>query len=80
MIIISIATSELHAFPLISRDGWNAEPATKQQQLKLPAPFVVIHHTYIPRACYSLEECANAMRSMQRFHMQSLKWNDIGYK
>ncbi|CAB3246193.1 unnamed protein product [Arctia plantaginis] len=78
-VVKEVATSDLNDFPLISRDGWHAEPSANQKLLKLPTPYVVIHHTYIPKACYSFEECANAMRSMQRYHKSSLKWGDIGY-
>lgn len=69
-----------YAFPYFSRSQWNARCPQQVQPLHTPVPYVVIHHSYIPAACYSSEECAKAMRSMQDFHMDGHGWWDIGYR
>ncbi|XP_047032737.1 peptidoglycan-recognition protein LB-like [Helicoverpa zea] len=66
------------SFPFYSKEEWGAEVPTDVRPLHHPAPYVVIHHTYIPSACDSVEDCSAKMRSMQRYH-NSLGWGDIGY-
>lgn len=44
-----------------------------------PVPYVVIHHSAVPAACYTPRDCINAMRSMQVFHQDTHGWLDIGY-
>lgn len=44
-----------------------------------PVPYVVIHHSYIPEACYTESTCVNAMKVMQTMHQQTNGWLDIGY-
>nr|XP_013189609.1 unnamed protein product [Amyelois transitella] len=71
-------THPKHRFPFYTKADWGALPATDVYPLKTPVPYVVIHHTYIPGACNSTEQCKQSMRSMQNYH-QSLDWGDIGY-
>ncbi|KAJ2942783.1 hypothetical protein O0L34_g14970 [Tuta absoluta] len=66
------------SFTYNDRAAWGGQPPTNVRPLKTPVPYVVIHHTYIPGACYTFEDCSSSMRSMQRYHM-SLGWGDIGY-
>lgn len=47
--------------------------------MRNPVPFVVIHHSASPPACYTRNECVAAMRSMQIYHQQTQGWYDIGY-
>ncbi|XP_050668450.1 peptidoglycan-recognition protein LB-like [Leptidea sinapis] len=61
-----------------SREDWNATPASHMTPLSTPVAYVVVHHTYLPPACNSHEECVTAMRGMQNYH-NSLGWGDIGY-
>ncbi|KAJ0173086.1 hypothetical protein K1T71_011262 [Dendrolimus kikuchii] len=68
-----------YAFPYVSRAEWNARPATLTTPLQTPVPYVVIHHSYTPAACYTAEQCRGAMRDMQNFHMDDHGWWDIGY-
>ncbi|XP_073948778.1 peptidoglycan-recognition protein LB-like [Choristoneura fumiferana] len=56
-------------FPYTSRSEWDARPATEVLPLPTPVPYVVIHHSAIPAACYNKQECKAAMKSMQDFHM-----------
>uniref|UniRef100_A0A2A4K187 Peptidoglycan-recognition protein n=1 Tax=Heliothis virescens TaxID=7102 RepID=A0A2A4K187_HELVI len=72
------ALKNSHSFPFYSREDWGGVEPTNVRPLHLPVPYVVIHHTYIPSACDSVEDCSAKMRSMQRYH-NSLDWGDIGY-
>ncbi|XP_049879192.1 peptidoglycan-recognition protein LB-like [Pectinophora gossypiella] len=62
-----------------NRESWGAVEATDKRPLDTPVPYVVIHHTYIPPACYSKEACMADMRSMQKYHMETMDFGDIGY-
>ncbi|KAI8442188.1 hypothetical protein MSG28_005786 [Choristoneura fumiferana] len=67
-------------FPYTSRSEWDARPATEVLPLPTPVPYVVIHHSATPAACYNKQECKAAMKSMQDFHMDGRHWWDIGYR
>lgn len=45
-----------------------------------PVSHVIIHHSYIPPACSTQEECIGAMKVIQSMHMDDNGWNDIGYR
>nr|UIW25013.1 peptidoglycan-recognition protein LB [Lasioderma serricorne] len=64
---------------LVPRAGWGAEPPKEVTPLETPVPFVVVHHSYEPAACYAYDACCEAMRSMQRYHQVDNGWDDIGY-
>ncbi|XP_072934416.1 peptidoglycan-recognition protein LB-like [Epargyreus clarus] len=66
-------------FPFVSREEWGARPPTSVINLNLPVPYVIIHHTYIPGACFSVEQCSASMRAMQNNHQLTQQWEDIGY-
>ncbi|XP_071448825.1 peptidoglycan-recognition protein LB-like isoform X2 [Hetaerina americana] len=74
-------TTTVDPFPIIPRRDWGARPPKEPPQplVEVPTPYVVIHHTFIPKYCNSTEECVLAMREMQRFHQDDRGWNDIGY-
>lgn len=65
--------------PYVSRDAWNANPPREVDKFPGPIPFVIIHHSYEPAACYTPADCVKAMQAMQQFHQQDRGWNDIGY-
>lgn len=65
--------------PYVSRDVWSANPPRSVDKFPGPIPFVIIHHTYEPAACYTPADCCKAMQAIQRFHQQDRGWNDIGY-
>lgn len=69
-----------HNFPFIPRYDWLARNPKQTAKLSTPVAYVVIHHTYIPAACYNKEECSAAMRKMQNMHMDDRGWCDVGYK
>jgi hypothetical protein len=66
---------------IVTREQWGAKPAKETDNItSLPVPFVVLHHTYIPRFCNSSADCEAAMRAMQYVHQDLRGWFDIGYK
>jgi len=66
-------------FTIVSRDEWNAEKPKLIEKFFGIIPFVIIHHSYIPKACYTTESCREAMRAMQDVHQNQNGWNDVGY-
>ncbi|KAL0867745.1 hypothetical protein ABMA27_008466 [Loxostege sticticalis] len=66
-------------FPFVTREEWGGRPPTEVSRMNTPVPFVVIHHTYIPGLCHTLDDCKSAMRGMQNFHQLTNGWADIGY-
>ena len=66
---------------IVTRTDWGAKaPRERDNITSLPVPFVILHHTYIPPACNSSEDCEAAMRTMQHMHQDERGWFDIGYK
>ncbi|XP_050086280.1 peptidoglycan-recognition protein LB [Anopheles aquasalis] len=65
--------------PYVGRSFWNAKPAKLIEQFAGPIPFVIIHHSYQPAACYTGTRCIEAMQQMQTMHQDVRSWNDIGY-
>ncbi|XP_028035322.1 peptidoglycan-recognition protein LB-like [Bombyx mandarina] len=66
-------------FRYVTRAEWQAKTPVQTTPLKTPVPYVVIHHTYIPGACHTREQCSSAMRGMQNYNMIDNNWWDIGY-
>ncbi|KRK03437.1 peptidoglycan-recognition protein LB isoform X1 [Drosophila yakuba] len=64
---------------LLSRSDWGARLPKSVDHFQGPAPYVIIHHSYMPGVCYSTPECMKSMRDMQDFHQLERGWNDIGY-
>lgn len=64
---------------IVTRDEWGARPPTLVENMTNPVPYVVIHHSYIPAACYTKDACIKAMQWMQDLHQLNNSWNDIGY-
>lgn len=64
------------------RCRWGAAPYRGHPTpLRLPLGFLYVHHTYVPAPpCTTFQSCAADMRSMQRFHQDVRKWDDIGYR
>lgn len=64
---------------IIPRKQWNAVSAIEVAQLvENPAPYVVVHHSVTP-FCNTTEKCSREVRNIQKFHMETQKWDDIGY-
>ncbi|KAH8313149.1 hypothetical protein KR067_001172 [Drosophila pandora] len=64
---------------LLSRSDWGARLPKSVEHFEGPAPYVIIHHSYMPGVCFSTPECMKSMRDMQDFHQLERGWNDIGY-
>lgn len=64
---------------MVTRKEWGARSPTLVEHFPGPSPFVIIHHSYQPPACYTNADCQRAMRSMQDYHQLERGWNDIGY-
>lgn len=64
---------------MVTRKEWGARSPTLVEHFAGPAPFVIIHHSYEPDACYTNDDCRKAMRAMQDYHQLTHGWNDIGY-
>lgn len=64
---------------IVNRTEWGAKPSKQVEHFEGPAPYVIIHHSYLPAACNSKDTCIGAMKEMQRFHQVDRGWNDIGY-
>lgn len=78
-VILVIAEAVEACLSLATREDWDAKPPKLVEKFAGPIPYVIIHHSYEPAACYSGPECQKAMRSMQHMHQQDRGWNDIGY-
>lgn len=64
---------------IVERCEWGGRDPKLVETFDGPIPFVIIHHSYIPSACYNEEACTSAMRKMQDMHQLQNGWNDIGY-
>lgn len=65
---------------IVSRNEWGAMKSKAVEAMNRTAPFVIIHHSYLPSACNTSEQCIAAMQSMQRFHQNERGWFDVGYQ
>lgn len=81
VIMDEFTDNEVHSynFPFVTRAQWRARTAKEKLPLTTPVPYVVIHHSHWPAACHTAEDCKQAMRAMQNFHMDDRGWWDIGY-
>lgn len=64
---------------IVSRTEWGSKAAKEIEHINKAVPFVIIHHSYTPAACFTSEKCIEAMQSMQNFHQITRGWWDIGY-
>ncbi|XP_053624692.1 peptidoglycan recognition protein 4-like isoform X2 [Plodia interpunctella] len=83
MRVVREATNTLIApnhLRIVSRTDWLAQPPDDPNldKLRMPVPWVIIAHTATEN-CYSQTECVLRVRLIQMFHMESRKWDDIGY-
>ena len=61
-----------------SRASWNALPYKGTPQIADELKFAIVHHT-AGRNGYAYGEVASIIAGIQRYHMESNGWNDIGY-
>ncbi|XP_022832983.1 peptidoglycan-recognition protein LC-like isoform X2 [Spodoptera litura] len=64
---------------IVPRSDWLAQPVEKQLvKINQPVPWVIISHT-ATESCKTQSECVLRVRLIQMFHIESRKWDDIGY-
>lgn len=63
---------------LITRAQWGARPPKSTLDIKVPVPEFFVHHTNTGE-CLNITSCIESVRSIQNFHMDIRKWDDIGY-
>lgn len=73
------SASATKSLEFVSRSEWGAKPPKQIQPIGKAVPYVIIHHSESPAACFTSAKCSQAMRSMQRFHQNERGWDDIGY-
>lgn len=77
LVVQKTAANDLN---VISRAQWGARaPKSPATDLKIiPAPYVLIHHS-ATSGCETQEKCELKVRSIQNYHMDNKRWDDIGY-
>ncbi|KAG2469504.1 PGSC2 protein, partial [Polypterus senegalus] len=65
-------------FSLMRRKEWGALPPKLREPMKVPSNMVIIHHTAMD-SCLESSSCIEQLRQIQRLHMDTNGWNDIGY-
>ncbi|KAG8229828.1 hypothetical protein J437_LFUL008796 [Ladona fulva] len=65
----------------IKRIEWGAKPpkSPPEQMQEVPVPFVILHDTFIPKSCHSMNNCKETMRELQRNHQDDRGYKDIAY-
>ncbi|XP_069499266.1 peptidoglycan recognition protein 1-like [Ambystoma mexicanum] len=63
---------------IVTRSQWGARRVNCLRTMATPVPFVIIHHTE-GAACTTRSACISQVRGIQRFHIDSRRWCDIGY-
>nr|QZM06962.1 peptidoglycan recognition protein 3 [Sepioteuthis lessoniana] len=80
--LLTFTAAEMKEFcskvELIRRDQWNARLPKDYESMKIPVPFVFIHHTAMPE-CFDLSSCKEEVKKIQDLHMNTNNWSDIGY-
>ncbi|KAK6185137.1 hypothetical protein SNE40_007433 [Patella caerulea] len=75
----SSSTIQLPDCPkIITRAEWQARPTRGRSALPGPVQYVFIHHG-ASGDCFTPDQCAATVRRYQNYHMDSHKWDDIGY-
>ncbi|XP_055375107.1 peptidoglycan-recognition protein LB-like [Condylostylus longicornis] len=78
-IAIVILTNAVSSLEIITRSQWQAKPPKGRTVIPHQLTHVIIHHTYIPEACFTTNDCIKAMQWIQDFHQNDRQWDDIGY-
>ncbi|XP_024079389.2 peptidoglycan-recognition protein SC2-like [Terrapene carolina triunguis] len=78
VLLSALCAAALGCPRIISRRQWGARPPRSRVPLRTPVPYVIIHHTAGNR-CTSQASCIQQVRGIQNYHMDTLRWPDIGY-
>nr|BAF03522.1 peptidoglycan recognition protein A [Samia ricini] len=62
---------------IVSKDDWDGLTPVHVEYLNRPVKLVIIQHTDTPQ-CLTNDACAARVRSIQDYHMDTLKYWDIG--
>ncbi|KAI8442187.1 hypothetical protein MSG28_005786 [Choristoneura fumiferana] len=65
-------------FIYYNKIDWGAQPARGGSELSLPVPYAVIHHSYIPGACFNFEECQQSMLGSDGAVYEGRGWHTVG--
>ncbi|CAH1154368.1 unnamed protein product [Phaedon cochleariae] len=63
---------------IVNKNRWGGRIAVAVDYAIIPIKYVIIHHTVTPE-CDSQTSCANIMKSIQNFHMDTMDFHDVGY-
>ncbi|KAJ8317122.1 hypothetical protein KUTeg_005026 [Tegillarca granosa] len=63
---------------VISRDSWGARRPSSILPISTPVPLFFIHHT-AGHTCFETNQCIQALKGIQNYHIDSRGYNDIGY-
>uniref|UniRef100_A0A1Y1LQB5 Peptidoglycan-recognition protein n=1 Tax=Photinus pyralis TaxID=7054 RepID=A0A1Y1LQB5_PHOPY len=80
LLLCAFGAVAAYAPRIISRSEWGARSSWKPPQTleENPAPNVIIHHSTGP-SCENEHSCKSRVKSFQNYHMDTNRWNDIGY-
>ncbi len=63
---------------IVPREEWGARAPNAVSYTDDYLPYMFIHHT-VTSECSNFDDCAEQMRIIQNYHMDSNGWSDIGY-
>uniref|UniRef100_A0A1B0CR88 Peptidoglycan-recognition protein n=1 Tax=Lutzomyia longipalpis TaxID=7200 RepID=A0A1B0CR88_LUTLO len=78
VLCVAFAAAQATCPTIITRAQWGARNANTAALPRVPAPFVVVHHT-AGAFCSTQAACAQQMRNIQGWHIDGNGWADIGY-
>ncbi|RNA10805.1 peptidoglycan-recognition SC2-like [Brachionus plicatilis] len=78
IIALSFSSTKASCPNIVSRAEWGARAPIGSSEMSNPVPYVVIHHG-ATAACATKSSCINLVKSYQILHMDTNKWDDIGY-
>jgi hypothetical protein len=64
---------------VVTREEWGARPPKSRTPIKASKPGLAIHWEGPRMGSFPHAECADKVRGIQRFHMDSRGWADIAY-
>jgi hypothetical protein len=73
-----IAEASTRAPAFVSRAAWGAVPPSSKISYASKVDLTVVHHTAGSNS-YTQSQAPGIVRGIQRYHMQSNGWSDIGY-